>query len=269
MRVISAVITALFLLLASGLTMASEDATAPLSPARTYLLSTISVIRTEPGGTISYIWNENTLFTGRESGDDWIRISGFFPDDKWQPLPSPLWVSKHYAREISPERPKVRQGPPRYIVIDKNDFSLKVVEQKESEETVLYETQVALGLDGCKPQEKGGRCYYTEAGEYAVRWKIHDPKGIEWCIPESMESEYPNDIANGERCFRGPLGNYALNIGKTYAIHGTNRPDLLGKKVSHGCVRVANADMREIYRLMDVGDKVVIVESHSAELDNN
>ena len=41
-------------------------------------------------------------------------------------------------------------------------------------------------------------------------------------------------------------------------IHGTNRPDLLPGRVSHGCIRLRNADILELARLMPVGTPVTI-----------
>jgi L,D-transpeptidase-like protein len=41
-------------------------------------------------------------------------------------------------------------------------------------------------------------------------------------------------------------------------IHGTNRPDLLPGRVSHGCIRLRNADMLALARLMPVGTPVEI-----------
>lgn len=242
--------------LLSAAVAASEAAPSP-APARTYQLSTIAVVRDAPDGRIIDVWDSDTLFTARAEEDGWLRVSGHFPGDKWQPLAHPLWISRYYAHDLTTARAKRHD---RFIVVDKSKFLIKVVERKGEKEKVLYKARVALGMDGCRPKDKGGNCYYTEPGEYEVRWKIHDPKGIEWCIPKFMEKEYPDDIAAGQRCFRGPLGSYALNIGKSYAIHGTNRPQSLGKKVSHGCIRVANHDMSAIYRLSDVGDKVLIVE---------
>jgi lipoprotein-anchoring transpeptidase ErfK/SrfK len=39
-------------------------------------------------------------------------------------------------------------------------------------------------------------------------------------------------------------------------IHGTNRPDLLGQAVSHGCVRVANPVDRALARLAPLGTPI-------------
>lgn len=42
-------------------------------------------------------------------------------------------------------------------------------------------------------------------------------------------------------------------------VHGTNQEGRLGQPVSHGCVRVGNADMRAIFDLVQEGDVLVIV----------
>jgi hypothetical protein len=44
----------------------------------------------------------------------------------------------------------------------------------------------------------------------------------------------------------------------TYGIHGTNRPGLVGRYVSHGCFRMKNRDVEEVYELIPVGTQVVI-----------
>jgi lipoprotein-anchoring transpeptidase ErfK/SrfK len=41
-------------------------------------------------------------------------------------------------------------------------------------------------------------------------------------------------------------------------IHGTHREDQLGQPVSHGCVRLGNADMIELFGMVTCGDLVEI-----------
>jgi hypothetical protein len=48
-----------------------------------------------------------------------------------------------------------------------------------------------------------------------------------------------------------PAGGYV-------GIHGTDRPDLIPGRVSHGCIRLRNADIRRLGRLMPVGTPVRI-----------
>jgi lipoprotein-anchoring transpeptidase ErfK/SrfK len=47
--------------------------------------------------------------------------------------------------------------------------------------------------------------------------------------------------------------------GGKVGIHGTSRPDLLGKAVSHGCIRVSNQTARALKRLAPVGTPISIV----------
>lgn len=234
------------------------------SQAQTWTLTTIAVVRNAPDGSIVAIWDADTRFTSTVAEGKWIRVTGHFPDNQWQPTDRPLWIDSHYATTFQPKHhfpPSSRPtGSIRYIEVDKNSFELRVVEEKEDKKAVIFKTVVALGMDQCLPKEKGGRCYYTEPGEYQIRWKVHEPEGIEWCIPKSMEQEYTSAIERGERCYRGAIGTHALNIGKSYAIHGTSNSGSLGRRVSHGCVRTANHAMEKIFEMMDVGDKVYIVE---------
>ena len=41
-------------------------------------------------------------------------------------------------------------------------------------------------------------------------------------------------------------------------FHGTNREDLIGTPASHGCVRLRNADIAELFELVPEGARVVI-----------
>lgn len=45
----------------------------------------------------------------------------------------------------------------------------------------------------------------------------------------------------------------------TYGIHGTNRPESIGKHASHGCIRMLNRDVEELYEMVKIGTKVRIL----------
>jgi lipoprotein-anchoring transpeptidase ErfK/SrfK len=58
---------------------------------------------------------------------------------------------------------------------------------------------------------------------------------------------------------RNPLGPRALYLGDTlYRIHGTDAPWTIGQEVSHGCVRLYNADIIDLYERVPVGAKVIV-----------
>ncbi|MDQ0285458.1 hypothetical protein J2Z49_000559 [Desulfofundulus luciae] len=44
-----------------------------------------------------------------------------------------------------------------------------------------------------------------------------------------------------------------------YGIHGTNKPWSIGSYASHGCIRMHNRDVEELYPLVPVGAQVIII----------
>ena len=65
-------------------------------------------------------------------------------------------------------------------------------------------------------------------------------------------------VDTAQRHFDKVLGRYRLNLGDGYALHGTQETDKLGQSVSHGCVRLGDADLERLYQMANVGDEVVI-----------
>jgi lipoprotein-anchoring transpeptidase ErfK/SrfK len=56
-----------------------------------------------------------------------------------------------------------------------------------------------------------------------------------------------------------PIGTRWLGLNrKGYGIHGTNEPGSIGKAASHGCIRLRNRDMQQLFRTVSVGDTVLI-----------
>lgn len=64
---------------------------------------------------------------------------------------------------------------------------------------------------------------------------------------------------------KNPLGTRWLGLSAPgYGIHGTNIPSSIGKAASHGCIRMRNRDVEELFRLVDVGDTVELQGERSA-----
>ncbi len=57
-----------------------------------------------------------------------------------------------------------------------------------------------------------------------------------------------------------PMGLYALYIGRLYAIHGTNANFGIGLRVSHGCVRLRNDDIKFLFENVPVGTRVQFID---------
>jgi lipoprotein-anchoring transpeptidase ErfK/SrfK len=79
----------------------------------------------------------------------------------------------------------------------------------------------------------------------------YPPEDIQW------ESNVPPVVPPGPQ---NPLGPRALYLGDTlYRIHGTNRPGSIGGAVSHGCFRMHNPHIVELYEKVQVGANVYVV----------
>jgi lipoprotein-anchoring transpeptidase ErfK/SrfK len=102
-----------------------------------------------------------------------------------------------------------------------------------------------------------GRAGMTWTGSARVEGKFVRPA---WAPPDSIRREnprLPRVIPGGAP--NNPMGEAALTLrGGEYAIHGTNRPASIGGFVSHGCIRMYNSDIRELYRLIEIGTPVIV-----------
>lgn len=64
-----------------------------------------------------------------------------------------------------------------------------------------------------------------------------------------------------------PLGTRWLGLSiKGYGIHGTNVPSSIGRNASHGCIRMRNRDVEELFKMVAVGDEVELHGERTAEL---
>ena len=73
-----------------------------------------------------------------------------------------------------------------------------------------------------------------------------------WYPPKSILKEHeeagdplPKIVKPGPE---NPLGNYAMRLGRRdYLIHGTNIPNGIGMRISHGCIRLYPEDIKELF----------------------
>jgi lipoprotein-anchoring transpeptidase ErfK/SrfK len=82
-----------------------------------------------------------------------------------------------------------------------------------------------------------------------------------WSPPASVKRDkpwLPDLIAGGAP--NNPMGARALGLGPTgqYAIHGTNRPDSIGRAASYGCFRMLNEDIIDLYARVRIGTPVLV-----------
>jgi len=83
-----------------------------------------------------------------------------------------------------------------------------------------------------------------------------------WVPPASIRKELPNLPPIVPAGPDNPLGQYALSLGiPSYAIHGTNRPYSIGKRTSHGCIRLYPEDIAALFNAVDVATPVTIIDA--------
>ena len=109
--------------------------------------------------------------------------------------------------------------------------------------------------------------YPVGVGRAGMQWSgtaYIDGKYIKpaWEAPESIRKDYsrlPRVIPGGTS--HNPMGAAAMTLsgGGQYAIHGTNNPGSVGHFVSHGCIRMYNSDIMDLYHRADWGTRVVVV----------
>lgn len=98
----------------------------------------------------------------------------------------------------------------------------------------------------------------TPTGEFKIVKKIVKPS---WSVPESIRKEKPNLPAVVPPGPDNPLGSHALRLSlRSYLIHGTNRPWGVGRRASHGCIRLYPEDIPKLFKLTPNGSKVTIVK---------
>lgn len=102
------------------------------------------------------------------------------------------------------------------------------------------------------PVAVGKRSTPSPNGSFHIASRVVKPT---WYQPGKMVGPGP---AN-------PLGTRWMGLGfKGYGIHGTNMPNSIGQAASHGCIRMRNHDVEELFELVQVGDPVELVTEAAA-----
>lgn len=114
------------------------------------------------------------------------------------------------------------QAPAPWIQIDLWENRLYVIQGSE----VITSYPVAVGKDNCP----------TPIGE----WKV-----------VQMSTDWGGGFGPRWMGLNVPWGQFG--------IHGTNRPYSIGQYASHGCIRMKNSDVKQLYRMISIGTPVKIV----------
>jgi lipoprotein-anchoring transpeptidase ErfK/SrfK len=175
---------------------------------------------------------------------------------------TPVHASASAPAPISVEAPKAADVPGAFVrqVVDYASQQMPGTVIIDTKNTFLY-----FVLNDTQAMRYGigvGREGFTWSGEQTVARKIEWP---DWRPPAEMlgrQPYLPRFMAGGPG---NPLGARAMYLGETeYRIHGTNKPDTIGKRVSSGCIRLTNEDVADLYERVKVGAKVIVLPATAA-----
>jgi L,D-transpeptidase YbiS len=143
-----------------------------------------------------------------------------------------------------------------YIVIDQTQNRLYL---KRDEETLLQ--AVCSTGSGMVLRESGGKkrewVFDSPRGRFEVLSMSKNPvwRKPDWAF---VEESQPIPRNPADRLDYGSLGEYALYFGDGFMIHGTLYERLLGRAVSHGCIRVGRDDLRKVWANARLGTQIYI-----------
>lgn len=143
--------------------------------------------------------------------------------------------------------------------------SLVIIDTSKNRLYLLSDSRVLLeapcstgtGLELDDPVNGRSWIFKTPRGEFRIESKLVNPvwRKPDWAFIEEGKQP-PEDPA--ARLEEGVLGDYALAFGDGYFIHGTLYTRLLGKNVTHGCIRLGDRDLEGLFSRVPVGTPVVI-----------
>lgn len=142
-----------------------------------------------------------------------------------------------------------------YIIIDtaSNLLYLRV-----NDKTIL-KALISAGSGNILVDPTGKRkwIFETPRGVFTVQSKFERPSWIkpDWAF---IEEGKPIPKNPSERIEEGVLGEYAIGLGDGIFIHGTLYKRLLGKNVTHGCIRLGDMELKTLYEKTPLGAKVFI-----------
>lgn len=160
-------------------------------------------------------------------------------------------------REIRDLESALRAKAPHrvYVVVDSPNKRLYL----RRGDKVLLEAICSTGSGLALKQVDADRqwIFDTPRGIFTIRRKDVNPVWVrpDWAF---LEDGMPPPHRREDRLEYGSLGEYGLYFGDGYIIHGTLYENLLGRNVTHGCIRLGRNDLKEVYSMCPVGTKVLI-----------
>jgi lipoprotein-anchoring transpeptidase ErfK/SrfK len=148
---------------------------------------------------------------------------------------------------------RVRHADPKVVQPKVGDSAFDTVIVVHINENKLYLYKHHM-LSRTFPVATGRSQYPTPVGRYSVTLKRYLPT---WYNPhDAWSAGEPETIGPGPG---NPLGLRALNLSAPgIRIHGTPSDSSIGYNASHGCIRMHNSDVLQLYPLVPTGTTVFL-----------
>lgn len=180
--------------------------------------------------------------------------NGLFTDTIAAQLPSDTKLAQKELQKARKKLTGLRPAKP-YIVIDTHANRIFL----RTEDSIMLEATCSTGSGGELIDSVTGRkwIFNTPRGVFKVRHKLTEPW---WRKPDWAFIEENETIPKREQDRYDPnvMGEYALDFGDGFFIHGTIYERLLGINVTHGCVRVGTDDLAKLYKQAPIGTAIYI-----------
>jgi L,D-transpeptidase ErfK/SrfK len=169
-------------------------------------------------------------------------------------LPKDAKAAKKELDKARKELDKFKPKKP-YIVIDTHANRIFY----RTEDSVYLEATCSTGSGGELIDSVTHRkwIFNTPRGYFTVKKKINEPwwRKPDWAFIEENETIPKNEA---DRYDPNVMGEYALDFGNGFFIHGTIYERMLGINVTHGCVRVGTDDLRQLVKMASIGTPIYI-----------
>lgn len=173
------------------------------------------------------------------------------------PLPENPTLAAASPKALARAEKKLAASAPRGVFLEVDTIANRLF-LKQGNKT-LREAVCSTGTGGLLVDPGSGRrwVFETPHGVHRVLDKKKDPvwKKPDWAF---VEEGTPIPKTEAERLDPYSLGDYALYLGHGYLIHGTLYQRLLGRSVTHGCIRLGDEDLAAVFRATPVGTRVYI-----------
>lgn len=207
---------------------------------RHWLFSAVGVLVLMPLGAIAQTAPAMTTVQDRKAAVPNLSPTAY--DLDVQPVPpAPRYDFSLPAVEPLPPQPAYIQEPPVWLEIKLSKRRVTVYRGN----AVLKSYPIAVGKPG----------WETPVGTYSVRQMFRNPT---WVHPLKQGIEIPGGDPEN------PLGKFWIGFwtdGKNWiGFHGTPNPGSVGQAASHGCVRMFNKDIEELFKKVSLGTAVKVVK---------